>query len=156
MKIWNIRERREMAAAAAAWFHDRWKIPEEAYRESIAACLQGGTRVPQWYIAAEGETIAGGLGVIANDFHERRDLAPNVCALYVEEAFRGQGLAGRLLARAAEDMAGLGIRRLYLVTDLASFYEKKGWTFLGMVRETGGEGQLRMYAHTCGDEAHGV
>ena len=38
-----------------------------------------------------------GAGVISNDFHNRRDLAPNLCALFVEPAYRRQGIARRLL-----------------------------------------------------------
>ena len=33
---------------------------------------------PQWYLAINGSKIIGGLGVIENDFHERKDLSPNV------------------------------------------------------------------------------
>lgn len=29
--------------------------------------------VPQWYLAMEGEWIIGGMGVIENDFHDRKD-----------------------------------------------------------------------------------
>ena len=39
----------------------------------------------------------GGAGVIENDFHDRKDLTPNVCAVYVEEHCRCQGIAGKLL-----------------------------------------------------------
>lgn len=30
----------------------------------------------------DGDKIAGGMGVIENDFHDRKDLAPNVCAVW--------------------------------------------------------------------------
>lgn len=39
--------------------------------------------------------IVGGLGVIENDFHNRKDLTPNVCAVYVDEDYLCQGIAGR-------------------------------------------------------------
>lgn len=81
----------------------------------------GGGPVPQWYLAMEGETILGGLGVIDNDFHNRRDLTPNVCAVYVEEAYRRQGIAGELLRHACADMAGMGVGVLYLLTDHTSY-----------------------------------
>lgn len=32
-----------------------------------------------------------------NDFHDRKNLTPNVCALYVEESCRNQGIADKLL-----------------------------------------------------------
>ena len=38
-----------------------------------------------------------GVSLIDNDFHDRKDLSPNVCAVYTEEAHRGHGIAGNLL-----------------------------------------------------------
>ena len=82
--------------------------------------------------------------MIENDFHERRDLAPNLCALYVEPDRRGRGIAGALLDFACRDMRAAGVERLYLVTDHTAFYERYGWTFLTMV--TGDDRtQERMY-----------
>ena len=74
--------------------------------------------------------IVGGLGVIENDFHDRKDLSPNVCAVYTEEGYRGQGIAGRLLDIAVEDMRSKGISPLYLITNHVGFYERYGWEFL--------------------------
>ena len=44
-----------------------------------------------------------------NDFHDRKDLTPNVCALYVEPELRCRGIAGQLLAHICKDMAAKGI-----------------------------------------------
>lgn len=79
---------------AAQWFHEKWQIPLEAYIESMDECLMNKKAVPQWYMAIEKNRIIGGLGVIENDFHHRKDLAPNVCAVYVEEDRRCNGIAG--------------------------------------------------------------
>ena len=148
MELRKLREHRELAAPAAAWFHARWGIPEEEYARSIQACLAGGGAVPRWYLAVEGGEILAGAGVIANDFHRRKDLTPNLCALYVEEAFRRRGIAGALLDVVCADMAQLGIPTLYLVTEHTSFYERYGWRFLCMVREEDSPGLIRMYVHT--------
>ena len=83
--IRKVREHPDMADAAARWFHEKWGIPLEAYQESVGECLKKQSAVPQWYLAMDGEDIAGGLGVIENDYHNRKDLTPNVCAVYVEE-----------------------------------------------------------------------
>lgn len=147
MEIWKIREHEEMADQAARWFHQKWGIPLEAYEESIEECLKRKSPVPQWYLAVEQGKIAGGLGVIENDFHDRKDLAPNICAVYVEEAFRCRGIAGALLDCVCEDMRLFGINTLYLVTDHTSFYERYGWEFLCMVQGDGEEEKTRMYVH---------
>ena len=82
-EILKISEHRELLEHAAAWFHSKWGIPEQAYADSMKECLAGNSPVPQWYVILDGEKIIGGLGVIENDFHDRKDLTPNVCAVYV-------------------------------------------------------------------------
>ena len=109
--------------------------------------LAGDAPVPQWYLALEGERIAGGMGVIENDFHDRKDLSPNVCAVYTEPDRRGKGIAGALLRFVCDDMAGQGIRTLYLLTDHTGFYERYGWEFYCMVQGDGEEAPSRMYLH---------
>ena len=141
-----LRDRPELLPRAAAWFHEKWGVPEETYRECMTAFLDGATEYG-WYLCLYGDEIVGGLGVVENDFHDRPDLAPNVCAVYTEAACRRQGVAGRLLNLAVEDMRSRGIAPLYLVTDLTGFYERYGWTFLCLVREADGGGLTRMYVH---------
>ncbi len=147
MEIIKIREHNEIAGKAALWFHSKWKVPILEYKESIQKCLNQEESVPQWYVAVENTEIIGGLGIIENDFHNRKDLSPNLCALYVEQEYRGKGIAGKLLDYACKDMSSFGIDTLYLVTDHTSFYEKYGWSFLCMVQEEGGSNMIRMYVH---------
>lgn len=85
--------------------------------------------------------------MIENDFHDRKDLSPNVCAVYTEEAKRGRGVAGALLDTVCTDMKERGIDTLYLVTDHTSFYERYGWEFLCMVQGDGEPQMSRMYIH---------
>lgn len=145
--IIDLRARPELKARAAAWFHEKWGIPLDAYLDSMAESLAGTAPVPRWYVALDGETIAGGLGVIENDFHPRKDLTPNVCAVYVEEPYRKQGLAGALLRRACRDLAGQGIHTAYLLTDHIGFYERYGWEYHCGVLCDGEEKPSRVYRH---------
>ena len=137
----------ELKECAAEWFHQKWGVPSEAYLESIEACLAATGAVPQWYLAMADGRILGGLGVIENDFHDRKDLAPNVCAVYTEESERGKGIAGALLGFVCEDMAQRGVDTLYLVTDHTSFYERYGWEFLCMAQGDGEPEPTRLYIH---------
>lgn len=132
---------------ASLWFHEKWGIPLEAYLESMKDCLAGSAAIPQWYLAMENGRILGGLGVIENDFHQRKDLTPNVCAVYTEPDRRGQGIAGGLLRFVCADLEKKGVDTLYLVTDHTSFYERYGWEFLCMVQGEGESELLRMYVH---------
>lgn len=145
MEIIKIREHGEMAQRASSWFHSKWKVPIQAYAESMLDCIKNKTGVPQWYVAVDDNEIIGGVGVIENDFHDRKDLTPNVCALYVEKEHRCKGIAGDLLQYVCDDMAGFGIQTLYLITDHTSFYERYGWEFLCMVQGDGEPDMTRMY-----------
>ena len=141
----TLDERPELTGSAASWFHKKWGIPEEAYRESMEASLKRIGPVPRWFLALDGERIAGGLGIIGNDFHPRKDLTPNVCAVYVEEGYRGRGIAGEHLELACRTMAEEGIPTLYLLTDHEGFYERYGWEDLCPVIQDGDEVPSRMY-----------
>ena len=145
-KYIDLRKAPELKDAAAEWFHGKWGVPKEAYLECMDAYLDRQTELG-WYLCLHGEKIIGGMGVIENDFHDRRDLTPNVCAVYTEETYRGQGIAGRLLNMIVEDMRAKGISPLYLITDHIGFYERYGWDFLCMVQGDGEPKKSRMYVH---------
>lgn len=142
----TLRERPELKDQAAEWFHSKWGVPKEAYLECMDAYLGGMTEYG-WYLCLHGDRIIGGMGVIENDFHDRKDLAPNVCAVYTEEDYRCQGVAGCLLGLVVEDMQGKGISPLYLVTDHTGFYERYGWEFYCMAQGDGEEEPTRLYIH---------
>lgn len=146
-KIIRLVDQPEIKEQAARWFHEKWNIPLDAYLESMEECLAIKSAVPQWYVAMEKERIIGGLGVIKNDFHNRKDLAPNVCAVYTEEDKRCHGVAGVLLNYVCADMKLKGIDTLYLITNHTSFYERYGWEYLCMVQGDGEEKMTRMYIH---------
>ncbi len=143
--IIRLSDKPELKGQMARWFHEKWNVPLHAYLKSMEDCLTGKCAVPQWYVAMEGSRIIGGLGVIDNDFHDRKDLTPNVCAVYTEADKRGNGVAGALLNYACNDMKARGIETLYLVTDHTSFYERYGWEFLCMVQGDGESDMSRMY-----------
>ena len=145
-KFINLSEMPSMKDEAAEWFHSKWGVPKEAYLECMEAFLSGETEYG-WYLCLDGNKIIAGLGVIENDFHNRPDLTPNVCAVYTEEEYRCQGLAGKLLYKVVEDCRQKGISPLYLITDHTDFYERYGWEFLCMVQGNDEPGMTRMYIH---------
>lgn len=146
MNYITLREKPELLDCAAEWFHSKWGVPTQAYRDCMTAYLQGQTEYG-WYLCLDNDRIVGGMGVIENDFHDRKDLSPNVCAVYTEEAYRGRGIAGQLLNMVVQDMRAKGITPLYLVTDHIGFYERYGWEFLCMVQGDGEPDMTRMYIH---------
>ena len=159
----TLRQRPELERQAADWFHSKWGVPEEAYLECMEAYLKGETELG-WYLCLAQDTgdggqgsgrpmrdaeerIVGGLGVIENDFHDRKDLSPNVCAVYTEPEHRGRRIAGRLLDLAVEDLRSKGISPVYLVTDHTGFYERYGWEFFCMAQGDGEDHLTRLHIH---------
>ena len=142
----TLRQRPQWKDRAAQWFHQKWGVPQEAYLACMEDYLAGRTEYG-WYLCLDGERILGGLGVIENDFHNRKDLTPNICAVYTEPDSRGQGIAGALLKLAAEDLRAKGIAPVYLLTDHTGFYERYGWEYLCPVQGEGEPNPSRMYVH---------
>ena len=142
----TLREAPELEKKAAEWFHGKWGVPEEAYLECMDEYLSGETEYG-WYLCLCGDAIVGGLGVIENDFHDRKDLYPNVCAVYTDEAHRCRGIAGRLLDMAVEDLRSKGVSPVYLLTDHTGFYERYGWEFYCKAQGDGEETPSRLYIH---------
>ncbi len=145
-KYLDLRKAPKLKNAAAEWFHSKWGMPKEAYLECMDAYLDHQTELG-WYLCLHEERIISGMGVIENDFHDRKYLAPNICAVYTEKEYRGQGIAGNLLKMVVEDLRSKGITPIYLVTDHTGFYERYGWEFLCMVQGDGEPDKTRMYIH---------
>ena len=146
LRFCTLRDCPERTEQAARWFHSKWRAPEEAYLACMRAYLNRETEYG-WYLCLDGERIVGGLGVIENDFHDRKDLTPNVCAVYTEKDHRRRGIAGRLLNMAVEELRARGVSPVYLLTDHTGFYERYGWEFFCLAQGDGETEMSRMYIH---------
>lgn len=142
----SLRERPELENEAARWFSSKWGVPAEAYLECMDEYLSGKTEL-SWHLCLDNGRIVGGLGAIENDFHDRKDLTPNICAVFTEEDHRNRGIAGKLLNNCVETLRSAGISPVYLVTDHTGFYERYGWEFFTLVQGDGEEALTRMYIH---------
>ena len=146
MKYCTLREVPELKSRAAAWFSSKWGVPTEAYLECMDSYLNHETELG-WYLCLSDDKIVSGLGVIENDFHDHKDLSPNICAVYTEAEYRCQGIAGHLLNMAVEDLREKGISPVYLLTDHTGFYERYGFEFYCMAQGDGEETPSRLYIH---------
>ena len=142
----TLRQAPQLMEEAARWFHSKWFVPVESYLECMQAYVGGRTEYG-WYLCLADGQIVGGLGAIENDFHDRKDLYPNICAVYTEEAHRCRGIAGRLLDLAVEDLRAKGICPVYLVTDHTGFYERYGWEYHCPAQGDGESEPCRLYIH---------
>lgn len=129
----TLRQKPLLKGTAAEWFHSKWQVPKEAYLESMDAYLDNKTEYG-WYLCLDGEKIVGGLGVIENDFHNRKDLTPNICAVYTEKNYRCQGIAGNLLKSALADLKHKSITPVYLLT-IPAFMKNMAGNFYAWFKE---------------------
>ena len=86
--------------------------------------------------------------MIANNFHRRTALTPNICAVYVEPRARGRGVARALIDRVCAELSG---ERVCLITGHDCFYRHSGWKFYGMAEENDG-GWIRMCVRRLNEE----
>lgn len=142
----TLRQQPQLKKKAAEWFHQKWCFPVETYLAWMNSYLDYETEYG-WYLCMNENEIVGGLGVIANDFHDRKDLTPNVCGVYTEPEYRGKGIAGQLLCMVVGELKSKSISPVYLITDHTGFYERYGWEFFCMVQGDGEEELSRMYIH---------
>ena len=146
MEIISLRDNKELLNKAAKWFSSKWGVDEAAYLKCMNEYLNNQTEYG-WYLCIDNNEIVGGVGVIDNDFHERKDLTPNICALYVEKDYRNKGIAGKLLNKALDDLYQKNIKTVYLLTDHEGFYERYDWKFYDMVANDFEDSKSRLYVY---------
>lgn len=131
-KIISIRENPDYMERAIRYFQKSWdSVLPEIYDDSISHSINARDSLPQWYLLENEGNIIGCAGLITNDFISRGDLYPWICALYIEEAHRGNAYASLLMEKAKADTRNAGFEFVYLSTSLVGFYEKYGFQYIG-------------------------
>lgn len=133
MKIISIKENPEYMKRAIIYFQSKWASEQsmQVYEDCISHCITSPNPLPQWYLLMDADKIIGCAGLITNDFISRMDLYPWVCAVYIEEEYRGNNYSAILLERAKNDAKAGGFSNLYLCTDHIGLYEKYGFKHIG-------------------------
>jgi len=127
LKILAIRDNHDYLQRAVDYFTAKWKIDRRIYNDCLGNSLTTSSPLPRWYLMLKDESIVGGYGLITNDFISRQDLYPWLCALYIEDDYRGKQLGAKLLEHGKAEAAKLGYKKLFLSTDLKGYYEQYGW-----------------------------
>lgn len=133
MNIISLREHPEYKEQAIEYFQSKWADENsmKVYEDSITHSILTDSPLPIWYLMEQSDEIIGCAGLISNDFISRMDLWPWICALYIEEDYRGRSLGEKLILRAKADAERAGFNRVYLCTDHIGYYEKYGFTYIG-------------------------
>ena len=147
MEIISIRKSPEYKDRAIKYFQNKWASPSsmKVYEDCITNSISTTSPLPQWYLLLENDKIIGCAGLITNDFISRMDLYPWVCAIYIEEDYRGNNYGSLLIEQAKADAKKGGFSSLYLCTDHIGYYEKLGFKYVGMGYHPWGESS-RIYA----------
>lgn len=132
MRIISVRENPEYKDKIIQYFQNSWsEIAPIIYEDCISHSINAEDSLPQWYVLENNNEIIGCAGLITNDFISRMDLYPWVCAIFIEEKYRGNNYSKLLIEKAKEDSKKAGFQNLYLCTDHIGFYEKMGFKYIG-------------------------
>lgn len=132
MKVISIRENPEFKDQAINYFQNKWQsVWPIIYEDCINHSLTTKNPLPQWYLLEMEGIIIGCAGLITNDFISRMDLYPWVCAIFIDENFRGKNYGSLLIDKAKTDSKRAGFEHLYLSTDHIGYYEKQGFEYIG-------------------------
>ena len=133
VRIVDVKDSPHYTERAIRYFQQQWAKPhnEIVYTDAITHAVKRQTTMPAWYLLMHHDEIIGCCGVIPNDFISRMDLGPWLCALYVDENYRGNRYSEKLIARVKDDMQKAHYKALYLCTDHIGLYEKYGFSYIG-------------------------
>lgn len=134
MKIVSVKQSPKYKNTAIKYFQEKWANENtlDVYSDSIENSISATNPLPQWYLLMDNDLIVGCAGLITNDFISRMDLYPWLCALYIEEEYRGKNLGKLLINQAKNDTKSGGFSHLYLCTDHIGYYEKFNFKYIGV------------------------
>jgi GNAT superfamily N-acetyltransferase len=136
LEVKHLAEHPDVIPTLAAWVYDQWGhwMSPDTTPETLAAKFEGRTvpgRIPETFVAMEGEVPLGTASLVAHDLAERRDLSPWLAAVYVAPDCRNQGVGSALVRAVMDEALALGVEALYLFTpDKMRFYGRLGWKVL--------------------------
>lgn len=148
IQIFDIREKSELLQDTIDYFWEKWGSDSNVkfYHDCIERSLETQSDLPRFYIAMEGNKIIGSYALLRSDLNSRQDLFPWFACLYIEPNYRGKNIGTQLQNHAITQVELKGYRKLYLCTDLSSYYEKNNWNHIGKGYSVHGD-ETRIYEY---------
>lgn len=129
IQIVELSKKPDLIPTAVQYFWKCWGSESnfKFYEDCILNSLNQQNSLPKWYIGIDNNQIVCSYSLLVNDIISRQDLVPWFACLFVNEAYRGRGIAERLLDHGLAQASSKGYDYLYLSSDLENFYERKNW-----------------------------
>lgn len=131
MEIVLLSEDNDLLKKGIHYFWSKWGNESnfDSYEDCIVHSIQNTNSLPKFYVLLDEGKIIGSYALLTNDLISRQDLLPWFACLFIDEEYRNQGLAEKLLDHSLTEAQNIGFDSIYLSTDLNNFYEKKGWNY---------------------------
>ncbi len=91
------------------------------------------------FAAVAGVRIIGFCTFLATDYYPENRYSPWISTLFVDPDFRGQRIAGQLIAQAMDYAQSCGFSAVYIPSDMTGFYERYGFRKLDELVSYGGD-----------------
>ena len=146
MHIVELSERSDLIEVGIRYFWEKWGNSNNFnfYQDCALHSLEATNALPKFYLAVDGNKIAGSYALLVNDINSRQDLMPWFACLFVESDYRGRRLGFDLQNHGLAEARRKGFPNLYLSSDLENYYEKNGWTYFAQTYGVTG-GEIKVY-----------
>jgi len=148
IQVKNLARCRHFVPLVSRWLWRQWakrhgsKIKDIIYRTEH--CLE--KKSPQTLIAFYNGQPAGTVSLWNSDHPYRPDLGPWLSCLFVLKKYRSRGIGAALQIELLKTARRAGFKKIYLITDMTGYYEKKAWRLKEVAPYTEGR-RIRIYEH---------
>ncbi len=131
MEIKLLSQFKEYESQVISWLWKEWGNEKNYKRyEMIIQHSQDPDNLPQTFVALEEGKVVGTVGLWRCDLMSRQDLFPWLASLYVDPAYRSQGIGKKLQNFIINYCKDQNYDKVYLYTDLVDYYETTGWELM--------------------------
>jgi len=117
-----------------AWWGEKSGLSYDAVRCQMAHSLRTGDKLPQTFVALDGDKPVGMYQLsMVDDLVGRPDIYPWLINVYVDISERGKNICRYLMETVFDNAKRAGIKELFLYTSHVGLYEKFGWEFVEFV-----------------------